>query len=55
MAKPDKAMRNNQNLIYFNIFMSQKVLSGMKHIYESEGPIGYEKMQDSVILRDIES
>lgn len=34
MAKPDKAMRNNQNLIayHFNIFMSYKFLSAMKNV-----------------------
>lgn len=34
VAKPDKAMRNNQNLIayHFNIFMSYKVLSDMKNV-----------------------
>lgn len=34
MAKPDKAMRNHQNLIeyHFNIFMTYKVLSDMKHM-----------------------
>lgn len=34
MAKPDKAMRNNQNLIehHFNIFMSYKVLSDVENM-----------------------
>lgn len=47
MAMPDKAMRNNQNLIeyHFNTFIAIK-----SYRYEK-----YEKIQDPVIFEDIQS
>lgn len=43
MAKPDKAMRNHQNLIeyHFNIFMSYKVLSDVKNMKKMQGSVTF--------------